>query len=163
MRAPPYTAEMEQILMEQERLRLELARKSQEEVELRQKLEEEVLRRKAQEDQMREMFLAQSSSRMPSSQSLPPQILTDMILRAGGMLPGMGMPGGQLGSPQAGPRPMGQPPVPPPAANPAAPANEFADFVRFRNLEQQQEQDFERRVQDEMARRRQRQGGNRFG
>ena len=158
-RSPLYAAEMERILMEQERLRQELARKSQEEAELRQKLHEEVLRRKAQEEQMREILLAQSSS----AQSLPPQMATG-ILRSGGMpagFPGMGMPTGQLGSPQVGPRLTRQAPVPAVAADPAA--SNFAEFLRLRNLDQQQQgEDFERRVQDEIARRRENQGGSRF-
>lgn len=199
--APPQQASadgeaMEQILLEQERLRLELAKKNQDELELRQKLNEEILRRKAQEDQMRELLLASSQTGAPanasasSSQGPSPQMpLTELgTAMPSGMFPGMSQfpqqqaaglslfpqqqaAGLNLFSQQPGQalaqflqgQGLGQLPgmmasdpsdpsvSPAPAAAPST-TNEL-DLARFRNLNEQQEQDFERRVQEELARR----------
>jgi len=183
-------ADLERILVEQERVRLELVRKNQEELDLRQKLAEEVYRRKAQEDQMREILLTSHKARMPSgaptSQGFPSQMPTDMMSRdpglaaslPAGMLPGM--PSSQLRAPTGLNQLQGaslnpfshamglsqqygslgasldpsaslavaMPPGAPPAAN-------EAELARFRSLNHQQGQGFERLVQEELSRRRQ--------
>lgn len=163
--------DMDRILLEQERLRLELLRKSQEEVELRQKLSEEVYRRKAQEDQMRELLLSpqgrMAANAASSGQGLPSSQMPTGLSST--MQPGM--TGQSFGGPQvAGFNPylqggagltqqsaagtmMLDPSAPLEAPLPGM--NEL-ELAQFRNMNQQQNLDFERRVQEEMARRRSR-------
>jgi hypothetical protein len=172
-------AEIDRILLEQQRLRLELAQKMQEELNLKQKLNEEVLRRRAQDQQLLEMLVARAPGAAPSPEFYL-QMPIDMASGPtgfGGTMPALNQLGPYAGFDSEGTGNQGIPlggyyssinQNPPEAAFlqqppditaqmlPQAPlvSNEM-ELSRFRNLEQQQAQDFARLMQEEMGRHRQ--------
>lgn len=182
-------AEMGRILFEQERLRLELAKKSQEEFELREKLNEESYRRRAQEEQMRKVLQTAPSSRMPpgflSSQGLSSQMPFGMTERGSDLAsnmfstmsqdmlssqfrqPGGALSRGDLYQESGAEHAQGSSisirvPPPMPQENPPTEDND-EHSSSFRSLQQQQGQDFERLVQEEMVRQQQQAREQQFG
>ena len=161
------------MLIEQERLRLELERKSQEERQLRQKLNEEIYYRRAQEEQMRELLLvgANPSRNAPTDFSLQQSLALQMAQgTTWGMDPYSTLPSNLLqGMMPSQFRQVNAPhesiairmPVDPSASSPmgtgSSPANSRnAQLGRFQSLEQNQQErdgDYTRQVNEEVARR----------